>query len=168
MVLSYTNEVDQSFKERMVWWYAKLNNVKLKIWNDPWLDFMLCWMIFDAYLSEISRSGADSGKLKYFYQTKCDFKDNILSEWNSQLLGYVNKLKKLSPINDMRPGSNKMVYLNDEKDLEQTFKFIYQIRCNLLHGAKDIKNAKDAELVCFAAKFLRSSLNCWMYGKKMK
>jgi|SRR3989344_6271424 len=168
MVLSYTSEVDQGFKLRMVWWYAKLNNIKLKIWLDPWLDFMLCWMIFDAYLSEISQCGTDSGKLNFFYQTKCDFKDNILSEWDTLLLGYVKKLKELSPVHDMRPGSNKMVHLSDEKNLEQTFKFIYQIRCNLLHGAKDIKNAKDAELVRFAAKFLRSSLGCWMYGKKVK
>lgn len=50
MVLPYTNEVDDDFKKRMVWWFAKLNNIKLKIWQDPWLDFMLCWMIFDAYI----------------------------------------------------------------------------------------------------------------------
>src|SRR3990167_7616718 len=138
MVLSYTNEVNEDFKERMVWWYTKLNNVKLKIWQDPWLDFMLCWMIFDAYLTEISQSGLDCDKLNYFYQNKSDFKD-------------------------MRPNSGRMVYLNDENSLEQTFDFVYQIRCNLFHGAKDIKNARDADLVSRGAKFLRFCIDRWMY-----
>lgn len=164
MVLSYTSEISQDFKERMVWWYAKLNNIKLKIWQDPWLDFMLCWMIFDAYLTEISQRDRDHDKLNYFYQNQSDFKDRILSKWDS-LSGYVSKLKELSPIQDMRPNSNRMVYLNDEKNLEQTFDFVYQIRCNLFHGSKDIKNVRDAELVRHAAKFLRTSINSWMKGE---
>ena len=68
MILSYTNEVNQGFKERMVWWYAKLNNVRLQIRKDPCLDFMLCWMIFDGYLTDMSQLGSDRGKLNYFYQ----------------------------------------------------------------------------------------------------
>lgn len=163
MVLSYTSEINQGFKERMAWWYFKLNNVKLKIWQDPWLDFMSCWMIFDAYLTEISQSGLDRDKLNYFYKNKCDFKDRILLKWNS-LSGYAVKLKELSPIQDMRPNSNKAVSLNDEKDLEQVFNFVYQIRCNLFHGAKDIKNPRDAELVRLSAKFMRASIDCWMKG----
>ncbi|MCD4761757.1 hypothetical protein K8R32_02240, partial [bacterium] len=163
MVLSYTSEVNRDFKKRMVWWYAKLNNVRLKIWQDPWLDFMLCWMIFDAYLTEIFQFGSDRDKLNYFYNNKSDFKNYIITNRNS-LLGHVTELKKLSPIQDMRPNSNKMVCLKDEKNFEQIFNFVYQIRCNLFHGAKDIKNAKDAELVCHAAKFLRSSIDYWMKG----
>ena len=163
MVLSYTNEINQGFKERMAWWYFKLSNVKLKIWQDPWLDFMLCWMIFDAYLTEISQSGLDRDKLNYFYQNKSDFKDRILAKWNL-LSGYALKLKELSPIQDMRPNSNRIVELKDENSLEQTFDFVYQIRCNLFHGAKDIKNTRDADLVSRGAKFLRFCIDRWMKG----
>ncbi|MDP3996778.1 MAG: hypothetical protein Q8P86_03750 [bacterium] len=163
MVLSYTNEVDQGFKTRMAWWYFKLNNVKLKIRQDPWLDFMLCWMIFDAYLTEISQSGSDRDKLDYFYQNRSDFKDRILKKWNS-LSGYALTFKELSPIQDMRPNSNGMIYLNDENSLEQTFDFVYQIRCNLFHGAKDMKNDRDAELVSRGAQFLRFCIDRWMKG----
>lgn len=162
MVLSYTNEVSQNFKERMVWWYAKLNNIKLKIWQDPWLDFMLCWMILDAYLTEISQSGSDGNKLSYFYQNKNDFKDRTLQKWDS--LKPV-KLKELSPVQDMRPNSNRMVHLNDENSLEQTFDFVYQIRCNLFHGAKNAKDARDYELVSRSAKFLRACIDNWMRGE---
>ncbi len=164
MILIRTSEVSQDFKKRMVWWYAKLNNVRLKIWNDPWLDFTLCWIIFDAYLTEISQCDRDRDKLEYFYKNRSDFKDYILSKWDSLLLGYVIGLKKLSPIRDMRPNSSNTVYLNDETNLEETFNFIYQIRCNLFHGSKDIKNAKDADLVRYADKFLRASIDCWMKG----
>lgn len=163
MVLSYTNEVNQDFKKRMVWWYVKLSNVRLKIWQDPWLDFMLCWMIFDAYLTEISQSGLDRDKLNYFYQNKCDFKDRILAKWSSSS-GDRIKLKGLSPIQDMRPNSSRIVNLQDENDLRQIFDFVYQIRCNLFHGAKDIKNAKDTDLVRHGAKFLRSCIDSWMKG----
>lgn len=161
MVLSYSNEVNQDFKERIVWWYHKINNIKLKIWQDPWLDFILCWIIFDAYLTEISKYGQDKVKLNYFYKNKCDFKDRILKNWSS-LSGYAAKLKELSPVSDMRSNSNLKVYLNDENNLEEVFNFIYQIRCNLFHGAKDIKNDKDAELVRRSAKFLRNSINYWI------
>lgn len=161
MVLSYTNEVNQDFKLRMVWWYAKLNNIKLKIWQDPWLDFMLCWMIFDAYLTEISKSGVDKQKLKYFYQNKNDFKERIMAKWVS-LSGYASRLKELSPVHDMRPGSSKTVQIQDVNNLEEVFNFVYQIRCNLFHGAKNVKNAKDTELVSRGAKFLRTAIDCWM------
>lgn len=163
MVLSHTSEVNQAFKERMVWWNAKRNNIKLKIWQDPWFDFMLCWMMFDAYLTEISQSGTDSAKLRYFYETKCDFKDIILGKWDS-LSGYRLNLKSLSPIYDMRPNSNNIIYIEDENDLKQIFDFLYQIRCNLFHGAKNIKNDRDAELVRHGAKFLRISIDFWMKG----
>lgn len=157
MVLSYTQEVNQSFKERMVWWYAKLNNVKLQIWKDPWLDFMLCWMMFDAYLTEISQCDRDSDKLNYFYQNDNDFKSRLISKG---LNG--SRLKELSPVRDMRPNVNQEVHLHNENDLEQVFNFVYQIRCNLFHGAKDLKNDRDTELVRHGAKFLRSALDVWM------
>ncbi len=160
MVLSYTSEVNQDFKKRMIWWFAKLKNIKLKIWQDPWLDFMLCWMIFDAYLTEISQCDRDRDKLNYFYQNNNDFKSQILSKWSP-----VTELKKLSPVQDMRPNSNEAVHLNDENNLEQVFDFIYQIRCNLFHGAKNAKDARDYELVRHGAKFLRACIDNWMKGE---
>jgi|SRR3989338_5166603 len=138
-----------------------MNNIKLKIWHDQWLDFMLCWMIFDAYLTKISHCDKDRDKLNYFYQNKNDFKDCILQKWNSLK---PLKLKGFSPIQDMRPNSSRVVYLKDENSLEHTFNFVYQIRCNLFHGAKDIKDTRDAELVRHGVKFLRACIDYWMKG----
>jgi hypothetical protein len=158
MILVRTNEVDQDFKEKMVWWWAKVNTSK-----DYWVRFALCWIIFDAYLTEISQCDRDRDKLDYFYKNKNDFKKNVLGKWDS-LSAYILGLKKLSPIFDMRPNSTKVVYLNDGNNTEDVFNFIYQIRCNLFHGSKNIKNPKDAELVRYADKFLRASIECWMNG----
>ena len=72
------------------------------------------------------------------------------------------KLKELSPIQDMRPNSNNMVHLNNENDPEQVFNFLYQIRCNLFHGAKNLKDTRDYELVSRGAKFLRAAIDNWM------
>lgn len=160
MVLSYTQEVNQDFKERMVWWYAKLNNIKLKIWQDPWLNFMLCWMVFDAYLTEISQCDRDRDKLNFFFKNNNDFKTRLLSGGN---LGAV-KLKKLSPVQDMRPNSHTLVYLSNENDVEQVFNFIYQVRCNLFHGAKNVKSSRDYALVDYSAKFMKSAIDRWMTG----
>ncbi len=164
MVLSYTQETNQSFKDRIAWWYAKLKNIRLKIWKDPWLDFMLCWMIFDAYLTEISQCEKDRDKLNYFYQHNTEFKKQILKNWQS-LLGYVTSLKRLSPVKNMRPNSRQTVSLTNENNLDEVFNFIYQIRCNLFHGAKNVKNERDAELVRYGAKFLRCCIDVWMRGE---
>jgi hypothetical protein len=120
-------------------------------------------MIFDAYLTEISQSGADSKKLKYFYQNKSDFKDRILIQEHF-LSGWGSIFKKLSPIQDMRPNTNRSICVEDENNLEQIFNFVYHVRCNLFHGAKDMKNEKDAELVRRGAKFLRTAIEYWMRG----
>ena len=142
----------------MFWWYAKLNNTSLKIWQDPWLNFMLCWIMFDAYLTEISQCDRDTDKLQFFFQNENDFKSRLL---NNGSLGSI-KLKELSPIEDMRPGSSLLVRLNDENSVEQVFKFIYQVRCNLFHGAKNIKSDRDYHLVDRSAKFLKSAIDQWM------
>jgi len=167
MPLSHINEVSQTFKDRITWWICKLNNIKLKIWQDQWLDFILCWLIFDAYLTEFSQSRSDKDKLDYFYQNNSDLKNLILEKWTSLFVCYVTKLKKNSPIQDMRPNSDKWVYLNDENDLIQVFNFIYQIRCNLFHGAKDIKNEKDSELVRDGSKFLHNVIDLMTKGRNL-
>lgn len=161
MVLSYTKEVNQDFKDRIFWWRARLNNGKLRISQDPWVKFMLCWMIFDAYLTEISQCDRDCDKLNFFFNKDNDFKKQLLSRGP---LG-ATELKKLSPVQDMRPGFlDKQVHLHDENNVEQVFNFIYQIRCNLFHGAKNVKDSRDYRLVDYSARLLQSAIDKWMIG----
>jgi hypothetical protein len=41
---------------------------------------------------------------------------------------------------------------------------LHQIRYNLFHGAKDIKNPRDVALVRCGAEFLRTSIDYWING----
>jgi len=163
MVFPLTNEVSESFKERIAWWYhSKLNNKKFIQLKDHWLIFILYWMIFDAYLTEISQCNTEEQKLQYFFRNSSDFKSYIINKKIS-----AKELKKLSPILDMRPGSNRQVHLNDEDNLEQIFRFLYQVRCNLFHGAKNIKNPKDNKLVYEGAKYLENSIGGWITSTEL-
>jgi len=165
MILQRTNDVGQDFKERMVWWHGKAKSFKnSKNYKDPWISFVLYWIIFDAYLTEISGLGRDDKKLDYFFKNENDFKKILQQSWASLLSIHIIALKKLSPVEDMRPGSTQKVYLNDMENIEEVFCFVYQIRCNLFHGSKDIKNSKDSDLILHAEKFLRSSIDWWMAG----
>ncbi len=161
MGLTYSKEISDDFKDRITWWFCKLNNIKIKISQDPWVEFMLCWVIFDAYLTEISKKDSDRKRLTFFYNNQSDFKDRIQKR---KVLAdkSVFELKRLSPVKDMRPNKNESVHLVNEKDLEQVIEFVYQIRCNLFHGAKNIRNVRDKELVRYGARFLRLSLDAWM------
>ncbi|MFA6594162.1 MAG: hypothetical protein WCT16_02780 [Candidatus Buchananbacteria bacterium] len=162
MAFPKTNEVSEYFKGRITWWYqTTLNNVKFKqLLNDHWLKFILYWMIFDAYLTEISQNSQDEQRLKYFFENSSDFKSHIVNKKIS-----AKELKKLSPVRDMRPNHNERAVLNDENDLEQVFRFLYKIRCNLFHGAEDIKNTKDDSLVREGAKYLELVIESWITGQ---
>lgn len=163
MILQRTNDVGRDFKERMVWWHGKAMSFKnSKNYKDPWISFVLYWIIFDAYLTEISGLGGDDKKLDYFFENENDFKKILQPNWTSLLSSHINALKNLSPVKDMRPGSTQNVYLNNPKNIEEVFRFVYQIRCNLFHGSTDIKNSKDADRVFHAEKFLRGAIDWWM------
>ncbi|MBI4155738.1 MAG: hypothetical protein HY507_00710 [Candidatus Zambryskibacteria bacterium] len=150
----------------MVWWVAKLKNQRMKILDDLWVEFILCWMIFDAYLTEISKSGTDRKKLDYFYQNDSELKSYMLSQPEA-LCGYGETLKTYELVVNMRPGAGDnagKVVMNTES-LEEILEVIYQIRCNLFHGSKNIKNSRDYELVKIGKNFLRRFfIDTWMTG----
>ena len=146
MVLSYTSEVSQNFKERMVWWYCKLNNVKLKIWQDPFLDFMLCWMIFDTYITEISQSGSDIKKLKYFYQNNSDFMSCLIKKQNS-LSGHASKLKEFSPNPEIHPVANHVTYF--KRELYHSYPEIHCIQFSLPDSKFNLYNTQKEKNLAF-------------------
>ena len=154
------HDIDQGFKDRMFYWRAKINKLhNLFRVRDHWVDFALYWMIFDAYLTKISRKDQDGERLSYFFNNEHDFKKCIQEQqcWQGLLSPYIKKLKEKSPTADMRPNKGEPVYLNDENSVKEVFNFIYQIRCNLFHGAKNIKDPKNDALVFNAAKFMEGS-----------
>jgi len=150
--------MDQLFKDKLSWWHLKAKREG----KDPWVRFVLYYLIFDAYITKYSGSNTDKGKLEWFIENSNPLKDSIKGSWNTKLLPEVNALKSFSPIQDMRPVPIADTILSDVESYKEIFNFIYQIRCNLFHGSKDLKDARDASLVFHGGQFLRFMIDWWM------
>lgn len=148
--------INQEFLNRISWWHLRAKREK-----DHWIRFILYYFMFDAYLSEGSKSGNDQVKLKWFLNTPNPLK-NKLKDLSKKLLDSARALKDMSPVRDMRPGSSKISAIKNENDLGEVVRFIYQIRCNLFHGSKDRMDGRDSNLVYYAGEFLRDAINWWL------
>ena len=123
---------------------------------------VLYYLIFDAYITRGSGSNTDKGKLKWFTENGNSLKESIPDSWNTKLLPEVKALKSFSPISDMSPVSRGDAHLNDVENYKEIFDFIYQIRCNLFHGSKDLQDPKDSNLVFHGGQFLRFIIDWWI------
>jgi hypothetical protein len=149
--------MDIFFKNKLSLWHQKAKKEK-----DPWVKFVLYYLIFDAYTTKYSGSNNDAGKLDWFLGSNNSLRDSIAGSWKSKLLPMAQALKALSPVSDMRPRPVESVALEDVESYEEIFKFIYQIRCNLFHGSKDLQDSRDKNLVHFGGKFLEAMIDWWM------
>ncbi len=154
-------QASAELKNRLSWW-----GLKAKEATDPWVRFVLYWMIFDGYLTEMSNSGSDEEKFKWFFENNNDVKSLIPGCWGVGLTQYVDvsikTLLGLSPIKDMRPNKQKSVSFKNKDSVEEIIRFIYQIRCNLFHGAKDIHDPKDDALVLYSGKLMKTLIDRWL------
>ena len=145
-VRSEPEHMNYELKDRLRFWKEKADHVT----NDHWVRFMLYWMMFDAAITEMSGKDGDGARLDWFFETDNELKDIFMDYWAQQdFLNVIDELRKLSPIRDMRPSKRdiRTVELNDINDIEQIIRFIYQIRCNTFHGAKDLMDRRDQQLV---------------------
>lgn len=149
--------MDPLFKNKLSWWQLKAKKEK-----DPWVKFFLYYQIFDSYITKYSGSNTDKGKLKWFVESDNSMKNSLPDSWKTKLLPYAKALQSLSPVHDMRPNPGPDTILNDPENLKEIFDFIYQIRCNLFHGAKDLHDQRDASLVFYGGEFLRTMIDWWI------
>lgn len=150
--------MNKELKDRLHFWKEKANQIT----HDHWVRFIIYWMIFDAYITEESGRDNDQGKLNWFNENDNELKNVFRECWSEpEYIENLKKLKELSPINDMRPSKRgiKNASLNDISNEREVFNFIYQIRCNTFHGAKDLWNPKDHQLVRISQKLLKKPLD---------
>lgn len=150
--------MDQELKNRLSWWHLKAKRER----KDYWVRFVLYYLIFDAFISSESGKGNDIQKLRWFYDNNNSFKDSFDGCWRTRLLPQAQELKSLCPVYDMRPGSSRNVTINDENDVSEVFDVIYQIRCNLFHGSKDVIDENDSNLVYYAGQFMKEAIDWWL------
>lgn len=118
--------------------------------------FISLWIAFNGWLKkkygentydrEIIKSAKENGTLKRIFRELSagdrDFKTNL-----SRLKGYI--------VIDMRDPSNEQREKRCTGDYESFLDTIYQIRCNLFHGRKNVdENKIDRKLVTLALKLL--------------
>jgi len=153
--------MNEELKQRLRFWKEKADHVT----NDHWVRFIMYWMIFDACITEGSGMGSDRQKLDWFYVNDSELKDVYRKFWQlPEYLEVLEELKKLSPVRDMRPSKRglELVNLVNIKDEKEIFEFIYQIRCNTFHGAKDLSNKKDQHLVRLSEQLFDQPLNLFL------
>ena len=149
--------MNNELKNRLIQWQQKAQGS-----HDVWVQFILYYLIFDAYISDMSNNGNNEKKLVWFFSNDSSLRTKAVSILETKPCSSIERLKELSPIRSMRPGISSEVYLNDENNLEEVFRFIYQIRCNLVHGSKDSVKSRDEELVHCATEFLKDAIDHWL------
>ena len=147
--------------ERIKKWFKRSQSDKQNDNYDNFDKFIALWIAFNGWANietkktresewraEVSKSGGVLGKnYKILLNDDSNFKLNV------------EALKSASPVYDMRypNDSNKAKKINDINDLREVLDVIYQIRCNLFHGAKDIEIDRDNKLVKLAYDILTES-----------
>lgn len=132
--------------------------------NDHWVSFIIYWMIFDAFITMGSNQDSDNSKLTWFCDNESRLKNTFKKFWKQpEYVQLLEKFKELSPIDDMRPTfRSRQVFLENITDENEIFMFIYQIRCNTFHGAKDSGVEKDNKLTMAAEILLNEPLHVYL------
>lgn len=151
--------MNESIKTLIGWWKLKGQRE-----TDPFTKFFFFYVCFDAWITTESGKDRDIDKIDWFINNDSCLKDRWKDIQSSVTKSWLANLKNLSPIEDMRPNHNRKVYLNNTEDIGEVVKFIYQIRCNLFHGAKDPMNSRDANLVELAGMILEKWI-IWTHHK---
>ncbi len=110
--------------------------------------FEALWKAFNVFGIFFSKEISDRNMLGWIIQ-KSDFSNLFNSLYNKDPDFRKNlvELKAQTPINDMRPESNKSVIINNVSNPRQVLNAIYQVRCNLVHGQKSRDNCRDRKLI---------------------
>lgn len=153
--------IDENIKTLIGWWKLKGQRE-----SDPFIRFFFFYVCFDAWVTAESGEEVDQKKLRWFLDNENCLKSERRGFWtSSETQSWLNNLKNLSPIEDMRSNHRgELTNLTNINNLEEVILFIYQIRCNLFHGSKDPMNNKDASLVELSGKLLEKWI-VWVHHK---
>lgn len=142
--------MNETIKNLIGWWKLKGQRE-----TDPFVKFFFFWVCFDAWVTAKSGKDNDREKIAWFEHNKNQLKDAWGDILSSKTISWLNELRTLSPIEDMRPGhGGEKTCLVDVGNPTEVIKFIYQIRCNLFHGSKSPMDRRDLNLVELSARIL--------------
>ena len=118
--------------------------------------FISRWIAFNGWMrGKFGEDIADRSKIESVKRMQ-DFKEvfNQLREGNLTFKECLDKLEGLSVVNMQFRNNREDVY-RYEGNFESLIEVVYQVRCNLFHGRKNIdEDKKDFELVVLSYRIL--------------
>jgi len=118
--------------------------------------FISLWIAFNGWMrGRFGEAIGDRNQIEAVKEMQ-DFKDvfNNLKTTDVQFRECLEKLKTLPIVNMQFRNNQEVIYVYDET-FESLIELIYQVRCNLFHGRKDIADdEKDIEAVSLAYQIL--------------
>jgi hypothetical protein len=130
--------------------------------SDVFIQFMIYWLIFDGYLSETSGLSSDRQKLDWFYVHKTPLRKQFENHFASPTAKPSINLFVNQGVRDMRPRSRQVKRIQDPKSLKEILEAVYQVRCNLFHGAKDRFNPDDENKTQAALELIKRPIRLWL------
>jgi hypothetical protein len=114
--------------------------------------FSYSWTAFEAYATNKYNLPGVEDRIKAFcIDHQEDYEANY-NNFNKEFKIYLVQLSACQII-DMRPGhtKDKPKQIRNIKKLHDVMSVIFQVRCNLTHGGKDVEKADDAHITKCAA-----------------
>lgn len=149
--------MDNINKDLIRRWYQKSQQEKDNVFD----RFISLWIAFNAYYAGNNLKESEHKQLDLFQNTNKVIFSSTVKEYATKFNEFKNyiatKLQNTGFIQDLRYDVGDEKYKRRYQNLESLCEYqscIYQIRCNLFHGGKDIADAQDQELVRLALSTL--------------
>jgi hypothetical protein len=149
-------------------WYSKAKHQR------NYFDrFISLWISFNAYYAYKDLEKSEQQQLKKFQKKhKAEFNSVCNYSEFSEFKRYIDtKTRNTGFIQDLRYGKDTDREIRNRKyysivtNFEQYIGCVYQVRCNLFHGGKNLEDGQDEEIVKLAYKSLLKLITA-VYMKK--
>ncbi len=144
--------------ERIKKWFRRSQNDKQDDNYDKFDKFIALWIAFNGWVNIETNKTRYSEWIKEVSKSEGVLGKNYkrLLENDSNFRSNVEALKSAAPVYDMRypNDEDKAKKINKIEKLGEVLGVIYQIRCNLFHGAKDPEYGRNKSLVELAYSIL--------------
>lgn len=132
-------------------WYQR----GLKYQDDDFTRFMMYWIAFNWLYESVLDKEFERDKIVKFYRTHRAKFDHF-DPFNHPDIGIFKEF----PVSSDRPNIDTEKYFHGVKSgrVEDLLLSIYQVRCNLFHGSKQLRVERDQKLVKASANILEEYL----------
>ncbi len=159
--MDYTNFIEE--------WLKRAERVEGSATIDKADKFISLWIAFNGWMRIEFREDLSDRNLIEKVKEKEEMKRtfNELRADNNKFSSYLNSLSKYQVVN-MKEPENEEKWESYDGTFSSLIGVLYQIRCNLFHGRKNIKqDEKDIQLVYLAFDILHPLFKKYLKDRKI-